>query len=134
MLVTKQVTFDLFHIDFGFTFGHAPLVDSNIIPFPRKLRSLMEELGMWDKFLDLSCEAFVILRRMESILIKFTCDSFLGIEDPSRIAKWMSVAFFSGKTEDEAKREMRQLLMCQDLRMDLKDFFHDQIWLRKIFV
>jgi len=126
MLITNDYPFNFVHIDFGFIFGRETLIDSDIIAFPANLRKVLEEEGIWEEFLKLSCRAFILLRRMASIIQQVAVNTTSQLHNnPELISKWMSGAFFLEKTEDDAAALFRNILACQTWKTLMKNFLHE---------
>ena len=97
----------IFHIDFGYILGESPSVDTSKFSITKDLKELMGVY--WDKFIELSVEAYLALRERYKELIKFARLSFDQIIKGDKIEKFLiNQLHINDKNDSEAARYIAQ--------------------------
>lgn len=62
----------MLHIDFSYVLGSKPPVDGPSISLAPSMEAAFRNVGVWDKFVDLCVDAFLVLRQHADTLVRVT--------------------------------------------------------------
>lgn len=122
----------LLHIDFGFLMGTSPPIDGPRIAIAPQMESVFKDLKVWDKFVDMFVDAFLVLRVEAPAIIRTSVLIFskAGYEE-EQIRNFLQGKFSLNVHEKEKKAAdlvRKQLLMSSgDIKTKFKAFAHEHI-------
>eukprot|EP01084_Bolivina_argentea_P074498 135137_1 len=86
-VLIRDIDCRLFHIDFGFVLGDTAGVDTSKFAITKDLKKLMGVF--WDKFIELSVQAFLSLRQKHKYLIKYARIAFEYLENGDTVEEFI---------------------------------------------
>lgn len=122
----------LLHIDFGFLMGTSPPIDGPRIAIAPQMEVVFRELKVWDRFVDMSVDAFMALRAEAPAIIRTSVMIFskAGYEE-DQIRAFVQGKFslhVHGKDKKAADFVRRQMMMSSgDIKTWFKQFAHEHI-------
>lgn len=104
----------LFHIDFGYIFGQKVSMDTAEFAITNHLYSIIigqdDNEELWEQFIDICVDAFMILRQNIDEIIAFTEIVWTFLEPSVSIKTWMNHIFAIDLMEKEAEIALRNKL------------------------
>lgn len=122
----------LLHIDFSYVLGKKPPIDGPALSIAPAMESAFRKVGIWDKFVELSLDAFAALRVHTEGLVRMAQMVFVnaGHTDES-IRKFMTGRYSLNQQEgnERAIEYLKRLIgrSSRDLGNWFKEFTHERV-------
>eukprot|EP01083_Nonionella_stella_P094397 264804_1 len=102
----------LFHIDFGYILGHKVSMDTAEFAITTDLFTIItaQKEEMWQQFMDICVDAFMILRTHCEELIQFADIAFTFLQSPTPIDEFFHQIFATHLSEKEVEISLRNKL------------------------